>query len=130
MIFILNNNNSAPANRTRWNLSSNISFRMLHSLRARNDGVLIGIKTLLADDPQLNVRVQLDGSEIPHATTRPIVIDSHLSVLQLHPSQIRTARPIVCTSVVPSDPKYILAQAKMAELGGSLVSCAIDESGR
>lgn len=121
---------SAPANRTRWNLSSRISFRMLHSLRAHNDGVLIGIKTLLADDPQLNVRVQLDGSEIPYATTRPIVIDSHLSILQLHPSQIRTARPIVCTSMKPSHPNYILAQAKMAELGGSLISCAAGDNGR
>ncbi|POW09040.1 hypothetical protein PSTT_07083, partial [Puccinia striiformis] len=36
-------------------LSGNQSMKMTHLLRARHDGILVGIGTLLNDDPQLNV---------------------------------------------------------------------------
>ena len=45
-----------------------------HRLRSVHDGVLVGIGTVLADDPQLNVR--LDDDNVPQP--RHIVLDSHL----------------------------------------------------
>ena len=43
-----------------------------HQLRALHDAVLIGVNTLLVDDPLLNVR------HVAGANPRPIVVDSHL----------------------------------------------------
>lgn len=53
-------------------LSSAAAQRFTHQLRAAHDAILVGIGTVLADDPQLNVRL-VRG---PHP--RPIILDSHL----------------------------------------------------
>lgn len=53
-------------------LSGAQSLRLTHKLRASHDAILIGIGTLLADDPQLTVRL-VDGPD-----PQPIVVDSHL----------------------------------------------------
>ncbi|KAM3534530.1 hypothetical protein MY4038_002218 [Beauveria bassiana] len=62
----------APGVRTR--LSGPESKAMTHYLRARHDAILIGVSTLLADDPALNCRIA--GAE--HTQPRPIIIDPHL----------------------------------------------------
>lgn len=61
----------APGVRTR--LSGPGSKAMTHYLRSRHDAILIGVSTLLADDPGLNCRIA--GVT---AQPRPIVIDPHL----------------------------------------------------
>lgn len=53
-------------------LSSPESLKLTHRLRAANDAILIGIETVLADDPQLNVRLA-DGKD-----PQVVVLDSHL----------------------------------------------------
>ena len=53
-------------------LSSPDAMRMTHTLRALHDGILVGIETVLADDPQLSVRL-VEG---PHP--QPVVLDSRL----------------------------------------------------
>jgi 3,4-dihydroxy 2-butanone 4-phosphate synthase/GTP cyclohydrolase II len=53
-------------------ISSEPALRFTHRLRALHDGILVGIGTVLADDPRLNVR-RSDGA---HPT--PIVLDSSL----------------------------------------------------
>ncbi len=53
-------------------LSGAQSLRLTHKLRASHDAILIGIGTLLADDPQLTVRL-VDGPN-----PQPIVVDSRL----------------------------------------------------
>lgn len=53
-------------------LSCPESLELTHQLRGSHDGILVGINTVLSDDPQLNVR---------HCAGRdpqPIVLDSHL----------------------------------------------------
>jgi len=53
-------------------LSSPPSLFRTHALRARHDGLLVGVGTILADDPQLTVR---------HAAgpnPQPIILDTHL----------------------------------------------------
>lgn len=53
-------------------LSGEAAFRYVHRLRSASDGILVGIGTVLADDPQLNVRL-VNG---PHP--QPIILDSSL----------------------------------------------------
>jgi 3,4-dihydroxy 2-butanone 4-phosphate synthase/GTP cyclohydrolase II len=53
-------------------LSGAESQRLTHQLRAQNDAILVGIGTVLADDPQLNVRLA------PGSNPRPIILDSAL----------------------------------------------------
>jgi 3,4-dihydroxy 2-butanone 4-phosphate synthase/GTP cyclohydrolase II len=53
-------------------LSSPPSLFRTHVLRARHDGLLVGVGTILADDPQLTVR---------HAAgpdPQPVILDTHL----------------------------------------------------
>lgn len=53
-------------------LSSDAGMRMTHQLRSLHDGILVGIGTVLADDPRLNVR-EWTGND-----PQPIVMDSQL----------------------------------------------------
>jgi GTP cyclohydrolase II len=53
-------------------LSSDQSFLMTHVLRSNHQGLLVGINTILADDPRLTVRL-CEGND-----PRPVVLDSRL----------------------------------------------------
>ncbi len=53
-------------------LSGAESTRLTHQLRSLHDGILVGIGTVLTDDPQLTVR------EWNGPNPQPIVVDSHL----------------------------------------------------
>ena len=62
------------ANGSPLRISGPESLYVTHQLRARHDAILIGIGTLLADDPQLTVRL----TEGPQP--QPILVDSHLRI--------------------------------------------------
>ena len=53
-------------------ISSKIDLRRVHQLRKSVDAIMVGISTVLADDPQLTVRFGTAGSKSP---TR-VVVDS------------------------------------------------------
>jgi riboflavin-specific deaminase-like protein len=54
------------------NISAPLSLKMTHQLRSLHDGILIGVGTVLADDPQLTVR------KVQGKNPRPIILDSQL----------------------------------------------------
>ena len=53
-------------------ISGPAAMRMTHGLRALHDGILVGIETVLADDPRLSVRL------VEGAHPRPVVLDTCL----------------------------------------------------
>ena len=55
-----------------FDISSPATMQMTHRLRAGHDAILVGIGTVLADDPLLNVRL-VDGKD-----PQPIILDSRL----------------------------------------------------
>ena len=62
----------ATRSRQPIGLSGPESAVLTHRIRACNDAVLIGIGTLLSDDPQLNVRLVTGNNP------QPIILDTHL----------------------------------------------------
>ncbi|MCG6972121.1 MAG: dihydrofolate reductase family protein [Desulfobacterales bacterium] len=64
----------ATRNREQLRLSSHQSMVLTHRIRAACDAVVIGIKTLLVDDPLLTVRL-IEGT-----SPQPIVLDSKLRI--------------------------------------------------
>ncbi|OAV92559.1 riboflavin biosynthesis protein RibD domain-containing protein [Puccinia triticina 1-1 BBBD Race 1] len=67
----------AGADGQQLRLSGNQSMKMTHLLRARHDGIMVGIGTVLNDDPQLNVRNI--SITVPLANQpQPIVLDTAL----------------------------------------------------
>jgi diaminohydroxyphosphoribosylaminopyrimidine deaminase/5-amino-6-(5-phosphoribosylamino)uracil reductase len=75
---------AAPAGGDRW-ISSPESLALVHELRGRVDGVLVGLGTAVADDPLLTAR-----PEGPRRATR-IVLDSTAS-LPAESRLVRSAR--------------------------------------
>jgi riboflavin-specific deaminase-like protein len=55
-------------------LSGLESLQLTHQLRSIHDGILVGIGTVLSDDPQLTVRHWIGQNP------QPIVLDSHLRI--------------------------------------------------
>jgi len=64
----------ATRNREQLQLSSQPSMVMTHRIRAACDAIVIGINTVLVDNPMLTVR------HIEGISPQPIVLDSHLRI--------------------------------------------------
>ena len=71
---------------SRW-ISSETSRNYVHRLRQAMDAVMVGIGTVLKDDPLLTVR--LPGGEKPRQPLR-VIVDSRLRI-PLHSQLVRTA---------------------------------------
>jgi GTP cyclohydrolase II len=82
-------------------ISGSQASLLTHHLRSLHDGILAGIGTVLADDPQLTVRL------VKGRSPRPIILDSTLRLplsARLLDPQRQAPRPWVAT-VEPVDPQ-------------------------
>jgi 3,4-dihydroxy 2-butanone 4-phosphate synthase/GTP cyclohydrolase II len=61
----------AGRNREQLRLSGDESMCLTHHLRASHDAILVGIGTVVADDPRLTVR------QAPGRDPQPVVLDTH-----------------------------------------------------
>ena len=102
-------------------LSGTESFTFAHRMRAAHQVILVGIGTVLADDPQLNVRL------VEGAHPQPLILDSHL----LFPLSARLlTRPgpkpwIACAQ--GCDPRK---RVELEAAGARLLTFPLDSAGR
>jgi GTP cyclohydrolase II len=102
-------------------LSSERAFVMTHLLRARHDALLIGIHTVLADNPRLTVRLCAGSNP------QPVVLDSRLRIpedalLFAHPDR----RPWIFTTEAAPAAK----RARLEQRGAAVHVMPSDEYGR
>jgi 3,4-dihydroxy 2-butanone 4-phosphate synthase/GTP cyclohydrolase II len=101
-------------------LSGPQSMQLTHRLRAAHDAILVGIGTLLSDDPRLSVRL-VEGRD-----PQPVVLDSRLRF----PSQaalLEGARPPWIAHLPGADPEK---QVELEGRGARLLVLPPDEEGR
>lgn len=101
-------------------LSGPESLQMTHALRAAHDGILVGIGTVLVDDPRLTVRLA------PGRNPQPIVLDSHLRIpptanLLKHPDRR------LWVAAADPDPER---QSALEALGAWVCALPMDSDGR
>ena len=104
---------------SRW-VTNEESRKLVHELRSEMAGVIVGIGTVLADDPMLNVR--LDGEH--HQPIR-IVVDSNLRI-PIDSQLVKTAkeyRTIVATTKSFADCIDSLTLKDLADFGVELLEC-------
>jgi len=101
-------------------LSSAAAMEMTHQLRAAHDGILVGIGTLLADDPRLNVRLA-QGRD-----PQPVVLDSRLR-FPLDAALLRGSRPAWIACLPGVDPQK---RVELEQRGATVLSLPEGEDGR
>ena len=109
---------ASPRQHSRW-ITSEAARRHAHALRANHDAVLIGVRTALADDPELTCRLPGMEAHTPIA----IVADGHLAINLTSKLVQRAERHplwILCRADADSDRREALVSA-----GVKLFSCDI-----
>lgn len=107
---------------SQW-ITGETARRLGHGLRARNDAIMVGINTALADDPELTCRLPgLEG----RSPVR-IVVDSRLR-LPLTSKLVRTAGTVPTWIVTRSDHDRSRA-AVLADCGAVVVPVRADAAG-
>jgi diaminohydroxyphosphoribosylaminopyrimidine deaminase / 5-amino-6-(5-phosphoribosylamino)uracil reductase len=100
----------APAGGGRLQISGEDAMREVHLLRASHEAIMVGVGTVLSDDPQLTVR--LPGLE-KHSPIR-IVLDTELRT-PVGSALVRTAASIpvwiICAVDAPEAPERMLRDA-------------------
>jgi len=94
----------------RW-VSGESSLRLAHQLRAAHDAVLVGIGTVLADDPQLTVRL------VPGRSPTRVVVDSGLRIpLEANVLAAAEAPTIIATTPQASEDRAAAIRARGARV--------------
>ncbi len=104
----------------RLAISGAESRRLTHQLRAAHDAILVGIGTLLTDDPRLNAR--LVGGPHPQVVVLDAELRTPLQARVLQRSDLRAL--IVCAKDAPQEKARQIEKA-----GGRILRVAADAGG-
>ncbi|KAJ2157963.1 2,5-diamino-6-(ribosylamino)-4(3H)-pyrimidinone 5'-phosphate reductase [Coemansia sp. RSA 552] len=112
-------------------LSGRESMAMTHRLRAAHDAIMVGINTVICDNPQLSARL-LPAAELP-AHPQPVVLDAHLRIplsarLLTGPQDDPRLRPPWIVTAAGHDPQR---RRELEALGARVIAVPADSaSGR
>jgi diaminohydroxyphosphoribosylaminopyrimidine deaminase/5-amino-6-(5-phosphoribosylamino)uracil reductase len=97
--------------KSQW-ITNNWARRYGHYLRSVYDGILVGINTILLDNPMLTCRIEREGQEAPHQPVR-IVLDSQgrIPLTARVVMDQTTSTIVVTTEQCPSEKKTALEKA-------------------
>lgn len=100
-------------------LSGTESMELTHRLRAMHQGILVGVDTVIADNPSLTTRL------CPGPSPRPIVLDSRLRC----PLDCKLANPMILCAIINDE--EMTRKAKLwTEKGATVIECKVDANGR
>ncbi|CAI5744201.1 unnamed protein product [Peronospora destructor] len=100
-------------------LSGPESLKMTHTLRTLHDGILVGIGTVIADNPSLNARL------VEGRSPRPIIMDTHLRC----PTTIKLftlptcEKPVILYGRDSQDPDILMRKQALEMMGASIFKC-------
>ncbi|KAJ8907378.1 hypothetical protein NDN08_007491 [Rhodosorus marinus] len=108
---------AAPGERTP--ISGNESMVLTHQLRAMHEAILVGVNTVISDDPQLSVRLCAGSNP------QPVVLDSSLRIPESCALMTSSTckRPTIMTSRAVSSEK----RRKLQVLGATILQCDENE---
>lgn len=96
------------------------SMRMTHQLRAEHDAILVGVNTVIADDPQLTVRL-VDGR-----SPQPIILDSCLRTPR-NAKLLQNGRSPWIATTEQADPAH---QAELEATGARILRLPANANGQ
>lgn len=111
----------ATLDRRPIQLSGPASAVLTHRLRSLFDAILVGIGTVLADDPRLDVRL------VPGKNPQPVVLDTHLRI----PAESRLLQRPDCQSwLASSEAASETRAAALMRTGATILACPLDGHGQ
>ena len=105
---------------SKW-ISSAASLKFTHKLRASHDAILVGVGTVIKDNPELNVRLVRGRNPLRIIVDSALKIPAKSKVMQ-NLSQNKT---ILATIKKASDPQF----QKLTNLGAEIITVAADKQG-
>jgi diaminohydroxyphosphoribosylaminopyrimidine deaminase/5-amino-6-(5-phosphoribosylamino)uracil reductase len=106
---------------SQW-ISSEASLKFAHRLRADHDAILVGLGTVMKDDPQLNVRLVRGRNPLR------VVVDSTLKITRQAKifENISSAPILIATIKTAADPGF----QSFAGSGAEIITIDADEKGQ
>jgi len=101
---------------SRW-ITNEESRRFVHALRCEADAILVGIGTVLADDPQLTARLKRSP---PCRQPARVVVDTRLRI-PLESRLVRTARQVPVWVAAATDGESSEASERLREAGATVL---------
>jgi GTP cyclohydrolase II len=102
-----------------YNLSGSESQVLTHKLRAANDAILVGVNTIIADDPYLTVRL------VEGRNPLPIILDSRLRLPLSSKLLKNDVPPLIATTTLAGNEQ----QQRVEALGAKIIRTLPDERG-
>ncbi len=104
---------------SQW-ISSPASLKFAHQLRAEHDAILVGIGTVLKDNPALTVRRVRGRNPLRVVVDSGLAITTETNVMQ----NLSRTPTLIITAKTPSDPHF----QKLAAAGAELITVDPDEN--
>ncbi|MGE5379459.1 MAG: bifunctional diaminohydroxyphosphoribosylaminopyrimidine deaminase/5-amino-6-(5-phosphoribosylamino)uracil reductase RibD [Methylocystaceae bacterium] len=108
---------ATAAGDARW-ITTEVSRQLVHEMRNRYDGVMVGANTVIKDNPQLNVRLDLPGKRDPVR----IIVDGGLDLPPT--SQVVTTARKQPTMVITAETADPARAAVLTDYGVELIKVA------